>query len=102
MNRELIKKCKKEFDLKDYVVTPMGDIILYEDSSHIDEEDLTLWTLEEADADELVLFVDRYHDTFYSSRVFAINEDDRDHLKKAHVVIVPYIGQTPAELGLEK
>ena len=93
-----LKPDEHEFKLKDYVVTPMGDIILYEDSSHINKEDLKLWTFEEADDDEWVLAKFGSPICLMSVKDVKRQIDQMNNPRDC----VPYICQTPEQLGLEK
>ena len=95
-------KPDEPFKVGDYVIHPtfpnkievIGEYSLKQNPNYYG--DCKLWTLEEANPDEWVLLVAA--DSFEGCSVQnAKSRDDLDYFN-----LVPYIGQTPKELGLEK
>ena len=103
-----IKPNEIEFKVGDYVYSKSGitTIIQREDGIFANNatslKDIKLWTLEEADDDEWVIVKDTTSGDFKYTLTQVSEVPSDCYLPIRGYKVYPYIGQTPAQLGLEK
>lgn len=91
-------------DTKGLVTKVRPSQVVYKDNKKTYEHcniNVKLWTLEEASDDEWVCIIDRVNSTFFCREKSELTSENYLYINRTKVDIVPYIGQTAKELGLE-